>query len=240
MEYQRPVISIHGDKFWVDFVFDVLHLLSDQDKVLPFYQMEYPGDSGYHRLFYDTKAQERYITPEKFDRLPEHVIYVEIPVKERLDLVAASRYIGYRDSEIYPPFFAENLIEKEARVLPRVSLAGDEFFLDARQRLFIDSLNIQNRIPFSKIFIAKTGEIYIDYAPQIRNIIPPETLLAPGTKSTVVKLDPIKKIDPKGWAIMQQPDGPTETKDVIKRKIWKAFGREQANEKKGQFRKKHR
>jgi len=205
VNHENAIVTIGQDQFFADYKTDSLRLVHDPMRQLPFNLMDGSPLTGFYYFLYDPKSKSIFSPTEDMSKLPPEVLYVEIPNQVFIDPVQKLHQKGFQDHQISKVFKNRSAAGTNARILPRATFYCDEFFVDTRSNAFIDTLNLDNRIPFSKAHVAPNDSIFLDYDLQTRQYPDRHRPGFSEESFVTVVLPELRNLDPEGWKRVNNP-----------------------------------
>lgn len=199
-ERTLPEINVLSDRFVVDVEKDELRLKNDPSKTIPFSQMNLVEGALSLRFLYHREEKLSYVLPGGLHRLPEEVNLVEVYHQAALDPDYYFQMKGISRNLV--PFEMQKLPFDPARVrvIPKVDINKDQFFVSVIDRRFIDTINPTNVIRFKDCYRIDQEGTVLFYDPIARNISNHQD----GTPGIHVKLPTPSKMDPAGSKWMKR------------------------------------
>lgn len=148
MSSLSPEINIAGHGFLVDLHAD--HIIASGpgagSSPIPFVDMK--GSFWRPQFLLDTHTLSRYTPPAGIQKLPGHILCVELSHKALLAPEGFCDLNGVARSVIPKDILALRQEQPLATVLEKIKLAGHEYFIDKIGLRFLDSLDLNNRLFF--------------------------------------------------------------------------------------------
>ena len=124
-------VRIKGDVFEVDIIAGEMRYKSDRKKVIRFSDMQAIPKTLSVFFLYDSQNKTAFVPKPGLRRLPEEVLLVELYSPPALDPVTYYRERNIHHDLVEPRMFFLRLSTRKVRVIPRVAINRDQFFVSA-------------------------------------------------------------------------------------------------------------